>query len=94
MTAGIDHSTAALIAQDALRAVFDAQAVAALREDSPLSALGIADSDVVCIADAVAVGAVARGRECRLGDADLDGVTTVADLVRTISEHGSRPGVS
>lgn len=94
MTATIDHRTAALIAQDALRAVFAPDAVAALREDSPLSALGLVPSDVVCVADAVAAGAVARGLTCRLVDADLDAVATVEDLVRAIAERCSGPELS
>ena len=82
-----DHRTAAAIAEAGLAAVFAPDVVARMREDSPLSALGLTPADLVCVSDAVADAAVARGRVCLLDDADLDGLESVADLVRAIQRR-------
>lgn len=86
MSAPVEQRLAAQVAEEALRSVFDPQAVSALREDSPLTAIGLTPADVVCLADAVAKAANDRGFSCVLGDADLEGVHTVADLVEAVIE--------
>ncbi len=85
-----DHHLAAQVAEDALRSVFEPQAVSALREDSPLAAIGLTSADVVCVADAVAQAAVDRGFTCVLDDAAMENVETVADLVRAITEAAAQ----
>jgi hypothetical protein len=65
--------------------VFDASAVSALREDSPLAALGMSDADVVCVADALASAARDRGLSCVLDDADLVQAGTVSDLIGAVT---------
>ncbi len=86
MSSPIEHRLAAQVAEEALRSVFDPQAVSALRDDSPLTAIGLTSADVVCLADAVAKASDDRGFTCVLGDADLEDVHTVADLVLAIIE--------
>ena len=92
MSAPIDHHVAAQVAEEALRSVFDPQAVSALREDSPLAAIGLASADVVCVADAVAQAAVDRGITCVLDDDAMENVETVADLVQAIIEAAAPSG--
>ena len=81
MTAVDPHHVAASLTQDALAAVFDPASVALLREDSPLSAVGLTDADMVAVADAIAEAAAREGLVCILTDADVSGVTTVSDLI-------------
>jgi hypothetical protein len=97
MTAqALDRRAAASIVEEALAAVFEPAVVRQLREDSPLGMLGMTPADAVCVSDAVAQSAAAVGLECRLGDAEIGGAGTVADLVssvqaaarRTDEEHG------
>jgi hypothetical protein len=80
---------AAGLVEDALSEVFDATVVAGLREDSPLSTLGMVPADAVCIADAVAAAASRAGQACSLGDADfvVEADLTVADLVEAVLRH-------
>jgi hypothetical protein len=85
MTAPSAHHVAASLTQDALAAVFDASAVSALREDSPLAALGMSDADVVCVADALAAAARGQGLWCVLDDADLGQAETVSDLIAAVT---------
>lgn len=87
---GVDRRLAAGIVEDALAAVFDPAVVHQLREDSPLSVLGMTASDAVCISDAVGDAADAVGLACDLGDADLGAAGTVADLVAAV-QAGARP---
>jgi hypothetical protein len=94
MTNSPPHHLAAQVTQEALAAVFDPSAVAALREDSPLSALGFADADMVCVVDALAAAASARGRSCVLEDADVVEVTSVADLIGAVMTALDEPEVS
>lgn len=75
---------AATIAEQGLAAVFAADLVRGLREDSPLAAAGLAPADLVAVADAVAGAARERGRSCVLGDEELSGVVTVADLIAVV----------
>jgi len=89
--AAVEHRTAAAIAEAALSTVFGASAVQALREDSPLSAVGLAPADLVCISDAVSDEAVRRGLTCVLDDADLGTVTTVGDLVGVVQAQAVTP---
>ncbi len=89
-TTGSERTTHAAIAEEALRRVFDSQSVAGLREDSPLAMLGMTPADVVCLADAVARAAQERSLTCMLGDADLAGLTTVADLIDAVAEGTAR----
>ena len=89
----IDRRAAAGLAEAGLAAVFDPAMVARLREDSPLEAVGITDADLVSVSDAVGHAAEARGLVCLLGDGDLDGVATVADLVTAIA-GAAMPGGS
>lgn len=89
-TTGSERTTHAAIAEEALRRVFDSQSVAGLREDSPLAMLGMTSADVVCLADAVARAAQERSVTCMLGDADLAGLTTVADLIDAVAEGTAR----
>lgn len=72
------------IAEDALASVFDVAVVAGLRDDSPLSALGMTAGDAVCVADAVAGAAALRGLTCEIGDVEFADLATVADLVTVI----------
>lgn len=81
----VDPRTAAAIAESALAAVFAPDVVARLRADSPLAALGLTPADLVSVSDAVADAAESRGLVCVLGDADFDGVDSVADLVRSVA---------
>jgi hypothetical protein len=93
MTAeALDRRAAASIVEDALGAVFEPAVVRQLREDSPLSMLGMAPADAVCVSDAVAQAAGAAGLECQLGDAVLGGAVTVADLVSAVQEAARRTG--
>lgn len=82
--AAIDYRTAAAIAEEALARVFGSSAVSGMREDSPLSAVGLALDDLVAFADAVDAAAAARGLDCPLGDPDLTGLSTVADVVALV----------
>lgn len=81
----LDRKDAAVIVEQALLAIFAADVVSGLREDSPLTALGMTDADAVCVADAVMVGATAMGWTCVLGDADLAGATAVADIIDAVA---------
>jgi len=78
------HHVAASLTQEALAAVYEPTAVALLREDSPLSALGMTEADVVCIADALAVGAARRGLTCVLDDVDLVDLVDVGTVAKLI----------
>jgi hypothetical protein len=85
MTAPWDRRTAGQLVEEALAAVFDGEAVTALREDSPLSAVGMTSADLVCLADAIADAATARGRTCVLGDVALSDVVTVSDVIDAVT---------
>lgn len=87
---GLDRRDAALIVEVGLTAVFDAGLVRQLREDSPLSVLGMVPADAVCVADAVEQEAGRLGWSCRLGDDDLAAAVTVADLVTAVQQRGER----
>jgi hypothetical protein len=80
----IDHRTAASIVEQSLAAVFDPAVVRQLREDSPLSNLGMTSADAVCVCDAILAAGQEAGLECLLGDADFADVSTVADLIRAV----------
>ncbi len=84
MTAVIERRIAAGIVEDALSAVFSPEVVRGLREDSPLSGIGMAPADAVCIADAVAAAADQAGLVCQLADDDFTAAHTVADLVSAV----------
>lgn len=84
----IDRRTAAMLAETGLAAVFAADVVSGLREDSPLVGVGLTAADLVCLSDAIAAAAAARGCDCVLDDADVEGLTTVADLVGVIEARG------
>jgi hypothetical protein len=86
----MDHRTAAAIVETALSRVFDARAVAALREDSPLTALAVQPADLVCIGDAVASAAGERAWSCVLSDADVDPLDTVSDLIAAVRATATR----
>ncbi len=90
MTDGVDRRVAAGIVEDALAAVFDPAVVRQLREDSPLSVLGMTVADAVCVSDAVSSAASAAGLACHLGDTDLAGAVTVADLVAAVQAGAQR----
>jgi hypothetical protein len=77
----VDRRLAGRWVEQALSAVFEPQAVGALREDSPLSAIGLTAADFVCLADVIADGAAASGRTCVLDDGDVEAVHTVGDLI-------------
>jgi hypothetical protein len=76
----------------ALAAVFDAALVRQLREDSPLTVLGMVPADAVCVADAIAHECERAGWACSLGDADLAGLVSVADLVSVVQAGGMAAG--
>ncbi len=80
----LDHRTAATIVETALSAVFDASVVSRLREDSPMSTVGMRPADAVCLADAISAAATNGGHQCELRDSDFADVTTVADLVGAV----------
>lgn len=84
---GLARHDAAVVVEQALAAVFDPAVVGRLREDSPLSSLGLVDADLVCVADAVATSAGAVGAECVLGDEDVAAVVTVADLIDAVERR-------
>lgn len=88
----LDRRTAASIAEAALGAVFDQSVVRQLREDSPLSMLGMAPADAVCVSDAIAEAAATAGFDCRLGDTALGGAVTVSDLVSAVQDAARRTG--
>jgi hypothetical protein len=90
MTDDVDRRVAAGIVEDALAAVFDPAVVRQLREDSPLSVLGMTVADAVCVSDAVSSAARAAGLACHLGDNDLAGAVTVADLVAAVQAGAQR----
>jgi hypothetical protein len=89
---GLDRRTAALVVEAALAAVFDAALVRQLREDSPLTVLGMVPADAVCVADAIGREAERAGWSCALGDAELAGLVTVADLVSVVQATGMAAG--
>lgn len=84
-----DRRAAVAITVEALRRVLDPSTVAALRDDSPLSAVGVTDADLVCIADAIAAESerIPDGRVVLLDDRDFESISTVADLVTTVRER-------
>ena len=84
MSADPDRLAAAAAVKAALIAVFDAGPVSVVRADSPLSALGLTDADMVCVADAVTRETASWPAPCVLDDDDLAGVATVADLVNAV----------
>lgn len=86
----MERRDAALVVEVALGAVFDAGLVRQLREDSPLSVLGMVPADAVCVADAVEQEAARMGWSCRLGDDDLGAAASVADLVSAVQQRGER----
>lgn len=90
----ITHRDAAVILEQALGAVFDETIVRQLREDSALAALGMTPADAVCLSDAVAEAAARVGWVVDLGDADVAGVTRIADLVNAIAANAVRAGGS
>lgn len=79
-----ERRVSAAIAEQALTAVFGARAVTSLREDSPLSAVGMSAPDLVCLAEAVVRAGRDRQVTCLLDDAALDGLVTVRDLVDAV----------
>jgi hypothetical protein len=85
----VDRRLAGRWVERALSAVFEPHAVAALREDSPLSAIGLTPADFVCVADVIADGAAASGRACVLDDGDVEGVHTVGDLIDAALAKGN-----
>jgi hypothetical protein len=86
----IDRRVAAGIVEDALAAVFDPAIVRRLREDSPLTVLGMTPADAVCVSDAVGEAAAAAGLDCALGDAALASADSVADLVSAVQAGARR----
>jgi hypothetical protein len=88
----LDRRAAATIVEDALGAVFEPAVVRQLREDSPLSMLGMALADAVCVSDAIADAAEAAGLACDLGDGILGSAVTVADLVSAVQETARPTG--
>ena len=86
----LERRDAALIVEVALSTVFDPGLVRQLREDSPLSVLGMVPADAVCVADAVEQEAGRLGWVCRLGDDDLADAASVAELVTAVQERGER----
>ena len=86
----LDPREAALVVEMALAAVFDPAVVRQLRPDSPLAGLPLTHADAVCLADAVAQAAESMGWRCRLGDADLQDVRTVADAVTAVTAASVR----
>ena len=86
----LERRDAALIVEVALSAVFDAGLVRQLREDSPLSVLGMVPADAVCVADAVEQEAGRLGWSCRLGDDELAGAASVADIVTAVQDRADR----
>lgn len=86
----IDRRAAAGIVEDALAAVFDPTVVRQLREDSPLTVLGMTTADAVCVSDAVGEAASAAGLDCDLTDSDLDAAGAVADLIAAVQAGASR----
>ena len=87
-----DHRAAARVVEAALAAVFDAALVRQLREDSPLTVLGMVPADAVCLADAIAREAEGAGWSCALGDAELAGLVSVADLVAVVQATSMAAG--
>ena len=81
----IDRQVASALAESGLSAVVGPEIVSRLREDSPLALVGLSTADLVCVSDAVARAADARGLDCVLVDSDLAGLDTVADLVTVIT---------
>lgn len=90
MTDPIERRAAAGIVEDALAAVFDPAVVRQLREDSPLSVVGMTPADAVCVSDAIREAAAAAGLACHLGDADLVAAGTVADVVAAVQARARR----
>lgn len=80
----ISHQDAALVVEQGLAAVFDPGLVRQLREDSPLSSVGMVAADAVCLSDAIGGAAAAAGWRCALDDAAWDGVETVGRLVEAV----------
>ena len=87
-----DRRAAALVVEAALAAVFDAALVRQLREDSPLTVLGMVPADAVALADAIARESERAGWACVLGDAELAGLVSVADLVSVVQATGMTAG--
>ena len=87
----VEHRTAAAIAEAALSVVFGRSAVATLREDSPLAAVGLVPADLVCLSDAIAADAAARGVTCILDDEALGHALTVGDVVVAVQSHATVP---
>jgi len=81
----VQSRVAAAMVEEALGRVFDPAVVSGLREDSPLTVLGMAPADAVCVADALGDVAQERGLACDLGDADLSAAGSVADLIRVVA---------
>jgi hypothetical protein len=88
MTPQWDRRTAGQLVEVALAAVFDVEAVQGLREDSPLSAVGMTSADLVSLADAIADASSARGRTCVLDDRALSDVVTVSDVIDAVTALG------
>jgi len=84
-----ERRVAAGLVEDALGEVFDPAVVAGLREDSPLSVLGMSPADAVCLADAIGAAAERVGLSCVLDDADFatEDDLTVADLVDAVTRR-------
>jgi hypothetical protein len=80
------------IVEEALGRIFDPAVVGGLREDSQLAVLGMVPADAICIADAIAAVASERGLDCDLGDADLVGAVTVAELIQVVADHATPAG--
>lgn len=87
----MDRRTAAVVVEEALGRVFDVAIVKGLREDSPLAVLGMTSADAACVSDAVADAAARLGLVVDLGDADLEGAQSVADLVRAVQSAQAGP---
>lgn len=85
MTAVVPRRESVALAVAALRRVFEPSVVAGIRDDTPLSSLGLADADMACLADAVHAAAREQGRTVLLGDREMDAVVLVGDLVDAIS---------
>ena len=80
----LERRTAAAICEQALAVVYGASTVATLREDSPLSAVGLVPADLVCLSDALAEAASTRGLRCVVDDSGFEGTVTVGDLVSVV----------
>ena len=83
-----DRRVAVAITVEALRRVLDPATVSALRDDSPLAAIGVTDADLACIADAIAAESarIPDGAVAVLDDGDFEAIDTVADLVAAVTD--------